>query len=431
MVLDALIKIKNEIDPTLTFRRSCREGICGSCAMNIDGTNTLACTRAIEDCKKEFLFMRERYEERIRLLQENMKAIQDERDRALAANPMVSAEARVGLNRITREKYEDRIKKLGKEINELKDKLRGALHSTSSKSSASENLIRNLKSNLANAKAENARLQLTITEQITKLKQETSEQEQALKDLRQSERKAQESSKKWKRAYDFQKGLLQKRIEQCLHARAKIRQLVQALRKHRVNLASPSVGIDLNSPGWKALQGEERSPLLPARVRGLADGDIVYDDAEDVPTVAMNVNSPVRKFPALSQLAKQSVSVDDLESSDLEDSDLVKGTSQLVIDRNMTDAHRQSEPGSPFLLPSAINSGLNTAVPSRPTSVLAKAVESAPTGTEFPTKSILRASPLIPRRRDFFGRLAEAAMSILSPSKQQKRDADDNGEHKL
>lgn len=51
MVLDALIKIKNEIDPTLTFRRSCREGICGSCAMNIDGTNTLACTKAIGDVK--------------------------------------------------------------------------------------------------------------------------------------------------------------------------------------------------------------------------------------------------------------------------------------------------------------------------------------------------------------------------------------------
>jgi succinate dehydrogenase / fumarate reductase iron-sulfur subunit len=47
MVLDAVIKIKNEIDSTLTFRRSCREGICGSCAMNIDGTNTLACTKAI------------------------------------------------------------------------------------------------------------------------------------------------------------------------------------------------------------------------------------------------------------------------------------------------------------------------------------------------------------------------------------------------
>lgn len=51
MVLDALNKIKNEIDPTLTFRRSCREGVCGSCSMNIDGTNTLACTKHIGDIK--------------------------------------------------------------------------------------------------------------------------------------------------------------------------------------------------------------------------------------------------------------------------------------------------------------------------------------------------------------------------------------------
>jgi succinate dehydrogenase / fumarate reductase iron-sulfur subunit len=49
MVLDALIWIKNNIDPTLTFRRSCREGVCGSCAMNIDGRNTLACTKAMAD----------------------------------------------------------------------------------------------------------------------------------------------------------------------------------------------------------------------------------------------------------------------------------------------------------------------------------------------------------------------------------------------
>ena len=51
MVLDALIKIKNEMDSSLTFRRSCREGVCGSCAMNIDGTNTLACTKYISDMK--------------------------------------------------------------------------------------------------------------------------------------------------------------------------------------------------------------------------------------------------------------------------------------------------------------------------------------------------------------------------------------------
>jgi succinate dehydrogenase / fumarate reductase iron-sulfur subunit len=51
MVLDALIKVKNEMDSTLTFRRSCREGICGSCSMNIDGTNTLACTKPLEEIR--------------------------------------------------------------------------------------------------------------------------------------------------------------------------------------------------------------------------------------------------------------------------------------------------------------------------------------------------------------------------------------------
>src|SRR5262245_34466737 len=51
MVLDALIWIKNTIDPTLTFRRSCREGVCGSCSMNIDGVNTLACTKSMDEVK--------------------------------------------------------------------------------------------------------------------------------------------------------------------------------------------------------------------------------------------------------------------------------------------------------------------------------------------------------------------------------------------
>lgn len=50
MVLDALLYIKNELDPTLTFRRSCREGVCGSCAMNVAGKNTLACIKPIEEC---------------------------------------------------------------------------------------------------------------------------------------------------------------------------------------------------------------------------------------------------------------------------------------------------------------------------------------------------------------------------------------------
>jgi succinate dehydrogenase (ubiquinone) iron-sulfur subunit len=48
MILDALIKIKDEMDATLSFRRSCREGICGSCSMNINGVNNLACLNYIE-----------------------------------------------------------------------------------------------------------------------------------------------------------------------------------------------------------------------------------------------------------------------------------------------------------------------------------------------------------------------------------------------
>lgn len=55
MVLDALIKIKDEMDPTLTFRRSCREGICGSCAMNIDGINTLACICGMDKDPKKVI----------------------------------------------------------------------------------------------------------------------------------------------------------------------------------------------------------------------------------------------------------------------------------------------------------------------------------------------------------------------------------------
>lgn len=52
MVLDALFYIKDSIDPTFSFRRSCREGICGSCSMNINGENGLACLTRIGDGSK-------------------------------------------------------------------------------------------------------------------------------------------------------------------------------------------------------------------------------------------------------------------------------------------------------------------------------------------------------------------------------------------
>ena len=55
MMLDILIGIKSDIDPTLTFRRSCREGVCGSCSMNIGGTNTLACIAHVKDYKTDVI----------------------------------------------------------------------------------------------------------------------------------------------------------------------------------------------------------------------------------------------------------------------------------------------------------------------------------------------------------------------------------------
>lgn len=55
MILDVLLKIKNDVDSSLTFRRSCREGVCGSCAMNVNGKNTLACTKSLADYEGETL----------------------------------------------------------------------------------------------------------------------------------------------------------------------------------------------------------------------------------------------------------------------------------------------------------------------------------------------------------------------------------------
>lgn len=373
----------------------------------------------IEVCKQEFLFMRERFEERISLLQTNMKAVQAERDQALLRPVELDNESRAGLNRLTRQKYEERIKKLGKEINELKDRLRQSLHTTSSKTNANDTLIRNLRSSLTNLKIENGRLQTQINDQLGKLKSHTSDQESALCDLRASTRRATESARKWKRAHEFQKALLQKRIEQCLHARAKIRQLVGLLRRNRVNLGSPSVGIDWGSPGWKALQGDHPSPLLPSRL--LKSGGACGDAAslgDDVPTneLTLQQGSPVRKFPLLSnsQLGQKSISASDI-GEDPSDGDLADATSQLMI-----DSDPPVEPDSPFLASSSHRTSLINQ-PQRnpsPLSPLRVSAAAAAPSADYP-KSILRASPLLPRRRDFFGRLADAAAAILSPSKQQ------------
>jgi succinate dehydrogenase / fumarate reductase iron-sulfur subunit len=52
MLLDALLRIKSDFDDSLSFRRSCREGVCGSDAMNINGKNGLACVTNLRDLKQ-------------------------------------------------------------------------------------------------------------------------------------------------------------------------------------------------------------------------------------------------------------------------------------------------------------------------------------------------------------------------------------------
>jgi hypothetical protein len=147
-------------------------------------------------------------------------------------------------------KYEERIKRMGKEINDLKDQLEHACKNTVSRSNNNESAIRSLRQTVQLLKTEKLRLlsqleQESSTVQTLRTQQDTTESA-VLADLRSRERRAVETAKKWHKAYDFQKSLLQKRVEQCSLARLKIRSLLQTLRRHRVKIDS---GYD--TPGWR------------------------------------------------------------------------------------------------------------------------------------------------------------------------------------
>jgi hypothetical protein len=352
--------------------------------------------------------MRERYEERLKLLQANLRAAQEQRDQAIQqcqSRPAAEKMSAFGV-RAMREKYEERIKRLGKQANELKEAIRATSHAATSKATANDSVVRSLRSGLAAAKAENTRLQAQLAEGLARLKTTSSATDTELKDIRGRERKAVELSAKWKKAHDFQKALLRKRIEQVMQARAKIRQLVALLRRHRVDIGSPSAGIDLQSPGWRLLQGDDKSPLLPSRL-------LHRRTAEDPPMEAIGTSaqeSPLKPKRILSGLHK-SVSAEELAVAS-EDSDglLAEATSQMALD------------SSPFEVRSTTAATPKARPPPTPT-VTAGMVSTAlsllnsPVGiVESLPKSILRASPLIPRRRDFFARLADANKANPPPS---------------
>lgn len=220
----------------------------------------------IEQGQHEYVRLRQKYEERINLVQRNLQQVQKERDDALTKLIQYNGKVFGEPNKYSRQKYEERIKSLAKENKDLKEQLDTMNRNLGGKNVANENIIRNLRSSMAALKEEKQRLQHLVDRESYKAKSTASTIDNEIAELRVKERKALETAKKWKKAYDFEKTLLQRRVEQFMAAKAKIRTLLNALRKKHVSLGSPSIGINLNSPGWRKIDspGESgsNSPLL-------------------------------------------------------------------------------------------------------------------------------------------------------------------------
>lgn len=210
-------------------------------------------THSLHSLQLEYMSMQQRYNERIKLLHDNIAAVQKERDSVLSSR--VGEVPQSGSSqslRILRMKYDDRIKRMGKEINDLRSQLDSQNKTANSKSTNSDAVMRSLRQTVQTLKADKIRLQSQLMEestaQRTKQSQQDTDTAAEVAELRAKERKAVEAAKRWHKAYDFQKSLLQKRIEQCAMARIKIRSLLQVLRRNRVKMDS---GCD--TPGWRQI----------------------------------------------------------------------------------------------------------------------------------------------------------------------------------
>jgi hypothetical protein len=220
----------------------------------------------IERSKREYQIMRQKYEERVVLIQKSLLQMQKERDESLAKLIQFNGRVMGEPNRYSRQKYEERIKSLARENKDLKENLESANRSNSGKNLNNENIIRNLKTTISSLKEEKGRLQQVVDRETFRAKSSASTIDNESAKRRAEELKALEMAKKWKKAYEFEKTLLQRRVEQFIAAKAKIRSLLNLMRKKHVSIGSPSAGIDFSSPGWKKINspGDSRSnsPLL-------------------------------------------------------------------------------------------------------------------------------------------------------------------------
>lgn len=331
--------------------------------------------RQFEICQAEYSSMRRNYDEKMRLVHENLLQAQKERDlaikKATAANPSTAAPPATS---ISNRRYEERIKTLGKELNSARatvSELQKAMQSRATNADAS---MKSLRSQIEAMRAEKTKLLARLAEETSRLKSDCFAHDGELTELRQREYRATESARKLKKAYDFQKALLQKRIEQNHQARAKIRQLLLALKKQR----NGGTVDDLDVSEFMMSDGGVSCSENLENLEVIESVDNSGNESMD-----QQSNQPIQSALQMSILSSQ----ESQGNSEEEESD-----SEILLQLNaQTEAVLNDEITMMDIDP----------VPMKRSFI----VEEAQTG-EMP-RSALRHSPLISRRRDVFAKLEE------------------------
>lgn len=341
--------------------------------------------RQFEICQAEYSSMRRNYDEKLRLVQENLQQSQRERDlaikKATSTNPVTATPTTIS---ISNRRYEEKIKALGKELNVARASASEAQRALQTRSSSAESSMKALRVQLETMRIEKSKLLARLAEETSKLKNDCFAHDGELTELRQREYRASESARKLKKAYDFQKALLQKRIEQNHQARHKIRQLLLALKKQR---SGSSIGFDEsemvefmidtgsenNSTEDYATGNETEAESSQLREEESATATAIIFDTQATAAASHSDDDEI-----LLQLNEQTEAVlnEDITMMDIDN------ISEESLDekQNVNDQHQQNSAN--FL----------------------NFIESQ-TG-EVP-KSALRHSPLISRRRDVFAKLEE------------------------
>jgi hypothetical protein len=382
-------------------------------------------------CQEEYNSMRRNYDEKIKLMHESLLLAQRERDlafKSLQTPKTAPAQAASHPSHLAK-KYEERIKGLGRELNEMRAKLKESTRQAQQKTAVSETTVKNLKQALDVAKTEKNRLSAKLADETSRLRTDCFAHDSEIKDLRQREHRAMEASRKLKKAFDFQKVLLQKRVDQYMQAKQRIRLLLNTLRKRHISLDSPS----LNSPFWRSESlapgsqdhlGEEKSPTAARNSGSRRSSDLAMDaeEGDEYEDAAMNGSSNDHvndedddSIPLPPDLASEALlTADELVANvtlmELDDEDI--GADSADDDTG----HQQSDPSganNPFLAQGAAST-LRTrkSFTGRPLNAV---LSPKLIGHEVP-RSALRHSPLLHKRKDVFARLAEGLSAASSQS---------------